>query len=270
MDEPEAVQATARGAFVPEAVSGRVLSVHAAAVNVLDEPSGLLVSLLLREADMTGMAVLVPRFPGGIAPGDAVSGAGLRVSGRGRVSLDGAVVWEGRPVSRPALGRARVGSVAAALRSCGVPGGFLGVIVPTDTNPFGAKARALLRGASAAAASGFEGGLVGLGPGFTPSGDDFLAGALLAEECVGGARGRPIDRESVGLGLSRTTPGGRTLLTLALRGSYPAYLLRFLARLDASRSAEDVRAAVREAVAHGETSGTDALLGFVWRAGGIP
>ncbi len=270
MDESEVVQAVARGAFVPESVSGRVLSLHAGAVNVLDEPSGLLVSLLLREDDMTAMGVLVPRFPKGIAAGRALSGAGLQVSGGWRVSLDGAAVWHGRPAFRPALDRARLGSVAAALRSRGVPGGFLGVIDSSDANPFGARARALLAGASASAPAAREAALVGLGPGFTPSGDDFLAGALLAEECCAGAEGPAVDRESIRRSLARTTPGGRTLLALALRGSYSAYLLRFLALLDSARSDEEVRAAVREAVAHGETSGTDALIGLLWRAGGIP
>jgi len=63
MAGPEVIPALARGAFVPDAVSGRVLSRHAYALNVIDEPSGLLVSLLVREEDMTAMGVLVPRLP---------------------------------------------------------------------------------------------------------------------------------------------------------------------------------------------------------------
>jgi hypothetical protein len=258
----DVVRALLCGVFVPDAVTGRVLSLHASAVNILEEASGLLVSLLVREQDMTAMGVLVPRLPPSSRPGETVSGPGMRL-GDGGVVLAGAPIWEGRIARVPALDRRRVASLAAALLSCGAPGGLLGLLDGRDANPFGARARALL---AAASGSVREGALVGLGPGFTPSGDDFLAGALAAEEC--GAHGPAVNRESIRAGLGRTTPGGRTLLTLALRGSYPAYLLRFVARLDSLRSAEELRVAVREAVAHGETSGTDALVGFLWRLGG--
>jgi len=69
--------------------------------------------------------------------------------------------------------------------------------------------------------------------------------------------------------VERTTPAGRTLLALAIAGSYPRYLLRFHERLFAASSAAHAAEAVGEAVGHGETSGTDALVGFLWRLGGL-
>lgn len=260
MAEPELIQARMKGAFVADPVEGRVFSCHARVVNLLDEASGLLVSLLLEESDMTAAGILVPRLPAGCAPGEPVRGPGVRVAGAHFV-LDGAAFWEGRPAAGSRPDRRAAAWLAAALRVAGAPGGFLGLITSRDDNPFAARARHAVAGGGADA-------LVGLGPGFTPSGDDFVAGALLAED-LGWGGARCLDRGAIRGALGGTTPGGRTLLALSLRGSYPAYLLRFVELLRAASGAAAVQRAVQEAVAYGQTSGTDALLGILWRLGGI-
>ena len=103
--------------------------------------------------------------------------------------------------------------------------------------------------------------LVGVGIGFTPSGDDFLTGVMLYE-AVSGIN--IIDRESLESKLSGTTEGGRTLLSLALGNSFPFYLKKFAKSI----STGDIfsKEVVQSVVMHGSTSGSDALTGFLWAA----
>ncbi len=106
-------------------------------------------------------------------------------------------------------------------------------------------------------------GLVGLGRGFTPSGDDFVAGVALAFA----ARGVPLPGtfvEAIRRVLDRTTPGGATLLDLALRGSHPAYQPAFVRRFVAGIENSDFRAALAVLDGHGATSGFDMAAGFCW------
>ena len=110
-------------------------------------------------------------------------------------------------------------------------------------------------------------GLVGLGVGFTPSGDDFICGALAATDSMRAVAASPglevgpiLDR------LSTTTLAGATLLSLAGAKSFPAYLVQFVSQLIESKMS-GVEDAVHMAIGHGATSGTDALVGFLWMLG---
>jgi hypothetical protein len=101
--------------------------------------------------------------------------------------------------------------------------------------------------------------LVGMGIGFTPSGDDLLAGIMLYETISGV---NLINRRSIWDKLSGTTEGGRTLLMLALHNSFPNYLKQFAE----SVCTKDIYPgeAVKRAIMHGSTSGSDSLTGFIW------
>jgi hypothetical protein len=101
--------------------------------------------------------------------------------------------------------------------------------------------------------------LIGLGPGFTPSGDDFLAGVMLYEALSGI---NLINRESIEGKLFRTTAGGKTLLMLALRNSFPFYLKQFAESICISDFSP--KAVIRKVIMHGSTSGSDSLAGFLW------
>jgi len=59
-----------------------------------------------------------------------------------------------------------------------------------------------------------------------------------------------------------TTPGGRTLLWLALQRRFPAYLLSLAVAARDPESADFDRA-LAAAFSHGATSGQDAVSGFL-------
>lgn len=234
------------------------MTVHARAINIL-RADGLVVSLVDDTRLMTGMAACVPAvFAGGwleraAACGVCAEGTLVEIAGVLRVDLAESTVWTGTidddlltgiPAGMPA-------AVRDALCAGGKPAGLLGVLWgERPKNLFVQEVRAAL-------SEGRLEALVGLGPGLTPAGDDFLTGALMV----------PAVRPRVALDertLAGTTPAGRTLLAEALQGSFPAYLVAFLRSIARAHSKEDVVRAVRAACGHGETSGSDALAGFCW------
>jgi Protein of unknown function (DUF2877) len=107
--------------------------------------------------------------------------------------------------------------------------------------------------------------LVGLGIGFTPSGDDFLVGVMLYEfiSCQ-----NIIDRKSIEQNLTKTTSGGRTLLLLSLRNSFPAYLKQFTESIILEKHQNVqysiIKSTLIDALAHGSTSGSDSITGYLW------
>ena len=152
-------------------------------------------------------------------------------------------------------------AVRRALRRWGSPEGLLGAIAETtETSPFSPPAIAILAVGSDTALAD----LVGLGVGLTPAGDDFLAGVLALRQLLSEGGGSEL-RAALAPCLHRTTPAGRTLLWAALRGQFPAFLCRLLDQLTRpAGTTEPVAAAVRAAVRHGHSSGTDAVTGVVW------
>ncbi len=249
---------------------GSVCSVFPAALNIVRD-DGLVVSIVGDHDAMTAMSILVPAAfpPAGIrgAEAEALNGGGARFDGERLhlppvtvVELAGAPLWEGTVPTMPrdAITPEVLRTAEAALLRHGRRGGLIGLAAGTaGSGPFADSARAALR-------DGRPEALVGLGPGLTPAGDDFLTGVLLAESS--GDLPSPLvsraSRAKIEAVASGTTPGGRTLLWQALQGRFPAYLLRFLQALAGPTTA--VEPAVRSACAHGETSGTDALSGFLW------
>ncbi|HMK09041.1 MAG TPA: DUF2877 domain-containing protein, partial [Anaerolineales bacterium] len=121
-----------------------------------------------------------------------------------------------------------------------------------------ASSRADLRAAGAA--------LAGLGGGFTPAGDDFLTGAMMALWAL---------RDSAGAGavagtlaqaaVPRTTAVSAAWLDAAARGEATESWHRFLEALAAGQ-AQAAAEAEQRILAIGHTSGEDALLGFLLSA----
>ncbi|MGH3400133.1 MAG: DUF2877 domain-containing protein, partial [Streptosporangiaceae bacterium] len=109
--------------------------------------------------------------------------------------------------------------------------------------------------------------LIGLGPGLTPSGDDMLAGLLLALRLLGGATAgaravwladqlaATVTRHA----RERTTPVSAALLHCAARGQGSAEVGRVLRALG---GLEPAAAAVARLLAIGHTSGADLAWGL--------
>lgn len=267
------------GALV-SGVSGRgfVISLHASAVN-LRRPDGLILSIVEKFSHMTSLSFAAPdlfhaagRLRSSILPGDAVhlGKDSLRI---GELSFDvkGGPEWNGYidPKRLRLLFQPRL--LKEALLHVGRREGLLGVIEgPGDLNPFARRASAVLGESSpeGGAGSGLRRLplLIGLGPGSTPSGDDFITGALAAERLSrdSGPSIPEIDKGELRKSLHKTNDAGRTLLWQALLGHFPCYLLEALNAVAKAGDSCELEQVLSRVVAHGETSGTDLLAGLAW------
>jgi hypothetical protein len=262
-----------------------VVSVYGRAANIL-LGDGLLLSLVAGQEQMSSLAVAVPElFEGGafLREGSAAgrTGGGI-LAGDTWIDLGTAEPWSGLAAQAAMeVGGETIRMLEDSLRELGKAQGLLPAVVSgLPANRFADRARGVLRAACAQGSPSVPAGLsglVGLGPGFTPAGDDFLCGALLGERlsrpiASPGRSGRRLWRRQLWAGgqelekrLGRTNSAGKTLLWLALRGHFPGYLLQAARELLAAGGPAQMRAAVRRAAAHGESSGSDALAGLLWR-----
>jgi hypothetical protein len=267
---------------------GKVISVYPRALNI-SCGQGLLLSLIEDMTQMTALSLHVPLYFG--TPGRGAQAGALVQCEKGRLRLNGLCIdfaggtpWEGSliPGSVRDFSLSKMAMFRQALLQQGKRGGLLGLIQPSEEkNPFVEKAAGILRRILQQTPYGaYMNGLsqlVGLGPGLTPSGDDFIAGLLLGEEILslltvpqGKIHSGPIhaviplkiNKGELWHGLTATNDGGRTLLYQTLLGCFPNYLISVAKNLGKAQAMADTADAVRRAVSHGETSGTDALVGL--------
>ena len=103
--------------------------------------------------------------------------------------------------------------------------------------------------------------LVGLGPGLTPSGDDYLVGLLAGLESTG-HRAHPALATAVAYAApARTTAIGASVLGHAARGAFAERLHDVLAAIGDGRD-DDIDRAIGRAMAYGASSGADTLVGL--------
>jgi hypothetical protein len=116
-------------------------------------------------------------------------------------------------------------------------------------------------GASAAAEA-----LIGLGPGLTPSGDDFLVGYLTGLWRAAGPQPRAF-ASMLGAGIVRrayrTNDISRAYLGHAAQGRASRVLIDLARAIDQAENVESVRQAARAALRVGSTSGVDGVLGLL-------
>ena len=110
--------------------------------------------------------------------------------------------------------------------------------------------------------------LVGLGPGLTPSGDDFLVGFIAGLWSASGQdRQRHAYISSFGKRMSsftpRTTDVSRSYLLHAAEGRVSAYLISVVQALACGDEAAQVRRVTRNALDVGNSSGADGVLGLL-------
>jgi hypothetical protein len=108
--------------------------------------------------------------------------------------------------------------------------------------------------------------LVGLGPGLTPSGDDLLAGFMVAGlgDLSAGARER--NQAVLEAAVGRTSDLGFARLRYAAEGELDGRSVRTLDALVAGRPF-DVEAATTDLLAYGHSSGVDTLVGLLLGVG---
>lgn len=193
------------------------------------------------------------------------------------VAIGGAAVWEPearpRPLGSDAAAR-HAEILEAVLLQHDNPDGLAGLVDGADATPLLRRARpcaerlqqALARrdisGVLAAAEP-----LMGLGPGLTPSGDDFLAGflgtALLAAPAAGPLL-RTVGPQLLRLAETRTTLLSRAFLAHALEGVLAPPLDALAAAMLDGADRPAVAHAARAACTLGHTSGMDAVTGMVF------
>lgn len=105
--------------------------------------------------------------------------------------------------------------------------------------------------------------LAGWGPGLTPSGDDFLAGLMLALWAREGEAARPLCAQIVAAAAPRTTRLSGAFLRAAADGLADERWHALLYAL-AGASGPALEQAAQAVLAFGATSGLDMLAGFLW------
>ncbi len=262
------------GTLVPTEGRMRVHSVYRRAVNLeLPDARGL-VSLVCRAADMAPAALLLNRLPAPLDRGTecTLDRSMLRIGWKWLVDYAGAQRWDGGLPhgAEYRITEQRIAALQALVVEYGSAGGLLGLIHDPAHNPVSAFAQRLL---AAAADARDLSALVGLGIGLTPSGDDFLAGALLAQELCHASNTccSSLNRTAIEQRLHATTAAGQTLVAAAVRRQFPAYLLQLterLFRVEACPGAATPPAAPHHVesrlLEHGQTSATDAAVGMLW------
>jgi hypothetical protein len=197
-------------------------------------------------------AMVTPWPVSGLRPGQpAVVGHGeLRIG-----EADGVIVtvsrwWRVRPATIGDVGLAR-SRTAGLADGTGLDGGIVAAS--------GRLGLALLCGDDAELTDAVD-GLLGLGPGLTPAGDDVLAGALVVAAALGRAA-RLASAVEAAVPFRRTTAVSAGLLPHAAHGLAVPQLATYLAALGAARG--DVESAERRLLDVGHTSGAALRLGAV-------
>jgi len=246
------------------------LSRHEGIINLIDTETGLVRSLIAMEENMTAFSLLVPdffRIRRGVSPSGSVplprSGSYLEIDGKA-ISLEDCPLWNGTPPHYPAR-EERIKRELSLLTAQLDPGeSFLTLLGKEDRTVFQKKAREITGGQrelGKVLPEGLE-QLIGLGPGLTPAGDDFLTGVLLAQNHFPACP--PMDTQKIEERLKQTTAPGRTMLYGAIRGSFPAFILKYLEERESVVSEEEILTSLKRAARHGSTSGRDCLAGYYW------
>jgi hypothetical protein len=262
--------------------AGWVHSAFERAVNFQSPETGI-VTLACRSVGNGPWTLLVDanRLPAGAARvNDPVNGDGrLLVIGDGLLlRLTGAGEWRGRLPAYPAdesTLTSNLHAMKSLLQREGKPGGLLGTTPSAGRFALAAShllqretrrlSVALARG-DARRAQAHARAIVGLGPGLTPSGDDFLVG-MLAVLNVPGHPGRlhlPAVGEAIGGGAGSTNEISFAALSRAVAGAVPQPLIDLIEAV-MHRAGPDLAAAVRRVLQIGSSSGTDIACG-VWSA----
>lgn len=273
------------GAFLARvngaAFAGVVHSAFRRAVNIACLCCGDLHTLVTDELDdgPNSLVVATEDFLAvGICQGDSVraGGGSLAIAGKAVVNVAGAAIWRTPMPASYCVGdllRRRLAEAEAAIWRSGTPGGFIEGMANTEVARFTTRmlheaadglALALGRG-DIEAALGHASRLIGLGPGLTPSGDDFLVGLLAARALC--RRQDDVGSDRFALGVARlakaeTNPISYAAIAKAARGEVRERVARFIIALCSTTDAP-LPPALAQVLAIGSSSGTEIAFGVI-------
>jgi hypothetical protein len=268
------------GFGVPDDITGTVHSVFRNAL-ILDLDTGELVTVVPAEAGALPFGITLAEgadatFETLCATGDraAVRGGVLRIGTEGlAIDLRSARPWRSR------LGEIRAETnaqrVAVALRRVGdllAADGRARPLARLATPQISVLAEALAR-RDADAAEPAAVGLIGLGEGGTPAGDDFLVGFLA------GLRSLRADAQltafaaelaaAIAAESDRTNDVSRTYLDAAVAGEVSERLTVLARAIGGGATGEALEGAARAAIAVGHSSGADGTFGLLTGLGAV-
>lgn len=259
---------------------GRVHSVFERAINFESADIGM-VTLACKSIGNGPFTLLIDaaRIPADIArAGDRVRGdaQSLLVGDGAAVRLAGASLWHGQLPDYPANDStlaAKLGAMKALLRREGRPGGMLGA--RAIDGPFAVMASRSLqheaRRLSAALCCGdsqlagvHARAIVGLGPGLTPSGDDFLLGVLTVLNVPGhpGKQHLPALTQAILGAIGSTNEISFAMLSRALVGAAPERVVGLIEAI-VRGAGSDLIVSLRRVLEIGSCSGTDIACGVL-------
>ncbi|HYM67999.1 MAG TPA: DUF2877 domain-containing protein [bacterium] len=277
--------------------SGEVLAVHPRSCYLVDEDGSI--SAVVRQPLGNGPFNLV--IPAAPAPAFHELSVGTPAAGTGdqitigdaiRIGLGAATLWDpkaypGLAADDLALSRCLVAAYQTAVGAS--PNASLARLLPhlqeedlpapmQEITHF-PRSHALIAGLVDALAQRnrrslkvVTSSLAGLGPGLTPSGDDFLAGVLVALALAHEQRPDPVLAEIAGLLVETAAPRTHEISAAYLRAAYAGEVSDRWHPLIGAIAAGDAAgagAAARGVTEIGETSGADMLAGFIGGLGAI-
>lgn len=254
--------------------TGTIVSVFDKAINVRVSGNRL-VSIVRGAAAMTPMSILCPvlfeKTPTRI--GQAVRFAdGILETDRWSINACVSKRYEGYPAGvKPfEVGTRKLELFERILQFSGQKDGLLGVIQTGEPrNRFVPKGREIVEkimsnGRTRIIRHVAE--FAGLGPGFTPAGDDLIAGFLMGQ-ALARREGRLFPHDAAVAHLLKAAEGtcdaGRTLIWMALEGRFPRFLCQAAAKLSRAETPLEMLTMVTHATRYGHSSGTDALTGLL-------
>lgn len=245
-----------------------VLSAHRQVVNLMT-PAGDLLTLAAAAIGAGPCNILLDRWPSGmmdLAPGLA---AALTVSslqvGDWRIDLKRATCWHAQPTWGQWAHAPALAEGIAALRRCLAQEPAWPLARHLDRTTAGAlqaRVAALRLASTTAAQADALAALIGLGPGLTPAGDDWLAGWLIRWRLDAAAASAAAAPPLRAADLTATTRLSQALLRAAYAGWVDAAWQDLLAALSCNH-ADSIQQHARRILQHGATSGCAMLAGFL-------
>lgn len=266
------LKAELRGCFIGDNLSHlKVLSLHKGVINLLDQKTGHIISIIENKKNMTSMSLLIPDLFRN-DPNDIIQqGDIIPFQKRYKIYLnqfsityDNSEIWTGSLADQNINFTDSLKDLEELILRFDGENSLFSIFTEVYNTPYQYKVKEILEKKviiEKRTILGLE-NLIGLGQGMTPSGDDFITGALLAEQVFN--ENLLIDKKRLASRSGQTTYAGATLLFQALKGSFPSYLLIFINDILRSRAKKDSYNAALKASAHGSTSGKDSIAGFYW------